>query len=271
MKAKLKHLTAWAVFALTSTPALAAELSCPSSVISGCSDLFGALVADEVRVVGAPGIILEGAEPSTNMITVPAGSVDFIEPGVSAVVGVSDTVKWSQFTLSLTSAADMPGPGPDLPESFAISYRFSSDPNFTLTSAVPSVSDTLTERITLGGRLVAETTRATISERPDLEGPAVAMIDIPQQTFTLNELDATFSDTLTIGPLHFDLMSDLNDNNLLPASGEGVVLGETGDVLTIRVISDVPEPATLMLLEQQSQNPQPAFLRQGSKDAGGIR
>ena len=81
-----------------------------------------------------------------------------------------------------------------------------------------------------------------------MEGPAVAMIDIPQQTFTLNELDATFSDTLTIGPLHFDLMSDLNDNNLLPASGEDVVLGETGDVLTIRVISDVPEPATLMLL-----------------------
>jgi hypothetical protein len=40
----------------------------------------------------------------------------------------------------------------------------------------------------------------------------------------------------------------LNDNNLLPASGEDVVLGETGDVLTIRVISDIPEPATLMLL-----------------------
>ena len=249
MKAKSKHLAAWAVFALTSTPTLAAELSCPSSVMGQCSDLFGALVADEVRVVGAPGIILEGAEPSTNMITVPAGSVDFIEPGVSAVVGVSDTVKWSQFTLSLTSAADMPGPGPDLPESFAISYRFSSDPNFTLTSAVPSVSDTLTVRITLGGRLVApEMTLATISESPDLEGPAVAMVDIPQQTFTLNELDATFSDTLTISPLHFDLMSDLNDNNLLPASGEDVVLGETGDVLTIRVLSDVPEPATLILL-----------------------
>jgi hypothetical protein len=238
------------MLAATAAPALAASLPCISA--GGCSDIFGSLIANDTLVT-AVASIAESGEPANVSLEIPAGSVDYAEAGVPPTVGVSDRVMWAPFTITLVSDADTPGPGPDLPEAVLISYQLFSDQN-----AGSTVSDMFVAHMILlqnGVITVTDKTLATISEAN--EG-GIVPVDVPAQVITLSEGPGAVSDTLSVAPIFFDVISDTDPCDATSASGcippstgaatSGLINAESGTALTIAAFSDVPEPSIWMLV-----------------------
>jgi hypothetical protein len=233
-----------ATLAIAATPAFADELSCTS----GCSDIFGSLIANDSQVTAVSTIseAEEGATGTSKTITVPAGVVNFSEPGVLPSVGVSDIVSWAPFNVTFSSDANG-GPGSNNPEAIVVDFQLFSDadPN---TPGTPS--DTFRAHVILQNNGTITTTDIVLATIAEGTGEGSVMpVDVAPQTFQLTEVPGLLSDTLTIGTINFDVTSDVNPALLTMQPG-AVIPEDSGDrtALTVAAFSDVPEPTSLALL-----------------------
>ncbi len=188
--------------------------------------------------------------------TIPQQVFDFIKPGQTTV---SDRLTINQATFTFIS--DPPG-GSLQPAPGAItigeallgtlvvprwSVRVQSDPNPPTPNPLPDgASDTVD--ILVDGKVVQS---LTLTEAQEVAGAALTGF-IPGAIFDFLEIGDLISDRLTLAPIPFSLLSDLDVPGGLgpPLAGATIIGGESATVSpnwALLVVSDVPEPSTIAL------------------------
>jgi hypothetical protein len=239
--------------------AIAATVGTPKFGLAGpilasdpASDVFGARIAKSVggfHTIASKRIseAEEGMSGTNRSVMVPAGSVDYAEQGVDPKKGVSDTLAWPKFELTLFSDGDVPGRSPS--ERVFVDFSLLSDPD--------TRSDRLEREVTIFSNGVRIARTLTLFPRlPEMPGGESTRVTVPPDIIDLGEANGEDSDRLRIPEIVFTVTSDGNPctatdtSKCVPPSGGPVIPDEDGIALRIRADSDedVPEPGTLMLL-----------------------